>query len=211
MGSCNMEKNIALAGVCQAATLVQRIARQGDIDQAEFEASIRSIVITDPNNTEDVFGGTQQLKTGFVTLVAQLGNQPADKDAEVTRYIAAILGLERKLRKKPNSLNELGQRISQLQRQQTHLDLLDSQMMSNLASVYSDVVSPLGPKIQVAGNPTLLKQPAIQHKVRALLLAGVRAAVLWRQLGGQRRQILFNRRKILANAESTLRNINTLH
>ena len=86
------------------------------------------------------------------------------------------------------------------------MDLLfDSQILNNLASIYSDVISPLGPKIQVAGNPVQLKQANNQHKVRALLLAGVRAAVLWRQLGGQRRQILFTRRKILANAEHLLR------
>lgn len=211
MENNELEKNIALAGVCQAAVLVQKIARQGDYDESAFNASINSIVITDPEKTADVFGDIQQLKTGYTTLVAQLGNQPVEKDAEVTRYIAAILGLERKLRSKSGSLNELGERITQIQRQQSHLDLLDSQMMSNLASVYSEVVSPLGPKIQVAGNPAQLKQPTTQHKVRALLLAGVRAAVLWRQLGGKRRQILFSRRKILSSAEQTLRTINTLH
>ena len=43
------------------------------------------------------------------------------------------------------------------------MNLFDEQMISNLASVYVDVISPVGPKIQVAGTPALLKQNANQH------------------------------------------------
>ena len=198
------EKYLALAGVCQAAELVQQVARTGNADEKSFSASIQSIVVTDPKNTEHVFGELANMQLGLATLSHQLGNKPAEKDAEITRYIASILGLERKLAKNGKKMRELGERISHIQRQQTHLELLESQMINNLASVYSDVVSPIGPKIQVAGNPNQLKQSIIQHKVRALLLAGVRAAVLWRQLGGQRRQILFSRRKILTGAQTLL-------
>lgn len=205
------ETLLALAGVCQAAELVQQIARNGEADEKSFNASIRSIVVTNPDNTEQVFGEVGNMKLGLATLAHQLGNKPQEKDAEITRYIASILGLERKLAKKSKQMRELGERISQIQRQETHLELLESQMMNNLASVYSDVVSPVGPKIQVAGNPTQLKQTLIQHKVRALLLAGVRAAVLWRQLGGRRRHILFSRRKILNGAETMLHSLSPLH
>lgn len=209
----NKEQEIylALAGVCQAAELVQQVARSGEVDEKSFDASINSITVTNPQSTEQVFGEAANMKLGLATLSHQLGNKPAEKDAEITRYIAAILGLERKLAKNAKKMQELGDRIGQIQRQQTHLDLLESQMLNNLASVYSDVVSPVGPKIQVAGNPTQLKQSIIQHKVRALLLAGVRAAVLWRQLGGKRRNILFNRRKILSGAQNMLHNLTPLH
>jgi high frequency lysogenization protein len=81
--------------------------------------------------------------------------------------------------------------------------------MSNLASIYTDVVSPVTRKIQVAGDPEILKRTDTQHQVRAVLLAGVRAAVLWRQLGGKRRHILFSRQQILDSAEHTLHNIST--
>jgi high frequency lysogenization protein len=61
----------------------------------------------------------------------------------------------------------------------------------------------------VAGDPEILKRTDTQHRVRAILLAGVRAAVLWRQLGGKRRHILFSRQQILDSAEHTLNNIST--
>ena len=42
-----------------------------------------------------------------------------------------------------------------------------------------------------------LQQPNNAAKIRALLLTGIRAARLWRQLGGHRWQLLFSRRKLL--------------
>jgi high frequency lysogenization protein len=45
----------------------------------------------------------------------------------------------------------------------------------------------------VTGNPTYLQNTATADKVRALLLAGIRAAILWRQVGGQRWHLLFKR------------------
>lgn len=207
----DLDKALALAGVCQAATLVQQVARQGQTDAEQFQAIIGSIVVTEPESVEQVFGQAHNLKLGLETLVGQLGNDPARKDAEITRYVASILGLERKLQKTNGTLDALGERIGHIQRQLQHMALFDTQMITNLAAVYSDVVSPVAPKIQVAGTPAMLKQSSNQHKVRALLLAGVRCAVLWRQLGGQRRQILFSRRRILASAETILRQLNTLH
>ncbi|HCB09125.1 MAG TPA: lysogenization regulator HflD [Alteromonas sp.] len=203
-----IEKQLGLAGVCQAARLVQSIARTGEADKQAVEASLSSILVTDSDTTQQVFGQLENLKTGFQVIVAQLGDHNSKKDTELTRYIASVLGLERKLARNKKAMNELGERISHVQRQLAHMDFESPQILSSLASIYSDVISPLAPKIQIAGNPSCLSQPLNQHRVRALLLAGVRAAVLWRQLGGQRRQILFKRKAILRSAQQALRLMN---
>ncbi|KXI29913.1 high frequency lysogenization protein HflD [Paraglaciecola hydrolytica] len=197
-------RHLALAAVCQAAALVKQIARSGEMDHQAFECSIRSIAITDSSATLDVFGSVEQLNLGFSTLLKQLGHDDKAKDVEITRYVANLLALERKVTSNGKVMQQLGERISQIQRQQLHMDLLDSQMLSNLAAIYSDVISPVARKIQIAGSPALLKRSDNQHKVRAILLAGLRAAVLWRQLGGKRRQILFSRQSILSAAKSAL-------
>lgn len=199
------DQDLALAGVCQSAALVKAIARSGEANKEAIEASLSSILVTSPDTTQQVYGSLPNLKTGFTTLVAQLDNDNRMKDAEITRYIAAMLGLERKLNRHAKALNELSSRVSHVQRQLAHVDFENSQIISNLASIYSDVVSPLAPKIQVAGNPTYLSIESNQKKVRALLLAGIRSAVLWRQLGGKRRQILFNRKTVLQNGRNALR------
>jgi high frequency lysogenization protein len=203
------ESNIALAGLCQAAALVKQIARSNEFDSQALATSLNSIAITTSDNTEQVFGDVNHLALGYQTILSQLSNQSTNKDVEVTRYIANLLSIERKLSSSKNTMATLGERISNIQRQQLHLDITDSQMLSNLASIYTDVVSPIGRKIQVAGDPDILKRPDNQHRVRAILLAGVRAAVLWRQLGGKRRHILFSRQQILDSAQQTLNNIST--
>jgi len=204
----NIEKHLALAGVSQAATLVQQIARRGTVDKNAVEASLSSILVTDPDSPQQVFGQLSNLSVGYRTLVNQLSDKTSHKDTELTRYIASILGLERKLAKKPAAMSELADRISHVQRQLAHVDFDNTQIVSSLASIYSDIISPLAPRIQVAGNPEYLSQATHQHRVRALLLAGVRAAVMWRQMGGRRRQILFNRKSILNSATQALRLIN---
>jgi high frequency lysogenization protein len=204
----DFEKTLALAGVCQAAALVQQIARQGEPQEDAFEASIKSITVTSPEHPEEVFGSFDKLKLGYTVLVSQLSSKSKAKDAEVTRYVANILSLERKLARKKQSLNELAQRMGQIQRQAQHYGLLESNTLANLAGVYVDVISPIGPRVQVSGVPENLKQQHIQNKVRASLLAGVRAAVLWRQTGGKRRHILLNRKAILSTTELALEKIN---
>ena len=44
-----------------------------------------------------------------------------------------------------------------------------------------------------------------RHKIRALLLAGIRSARLWRQLGGHRWQLVISRRKLLKELYPMLR------
>ena len=205
------QSNIALAGICQAAALVKQIARSNEFDKTALETSLNSIAITNPQDTEQVFGDVSQLALGYQTILAQLGNQVEIKDVEVTRYIANLMAIERKLSSNKKAMAALGERISNIQRQQAHFDVTDSQMLKSLDSVYTDVVSPIGRKIQVAGDPNILKRPDNQQRVRAALLAGVRAAVLWRQLGGKRRYILFSRQQIVDSAKNTLKNINTSH
>ena len=205
------QSNIALAGLCKAAALVKQIARSHEFNKAALETSLNSIAITNPQDTEQVFGDVSQLKLGYQTILAQLGNQTENKDVEVTRYIANLMAIERKLSGNKKAMATLGERISNIQRQQAHLSVTDSQMLKNLDSVYTDVVSPIGRKIQVAGDPNILKRPDNQQRVRAALLAGVRAAVLWRQLGGKRRHILFSRQQIVKSAQQTLENINRSH
>lgn len=200
----NQMRQLALAGVCQAAALVKQIARAGDLNEVAFAASIGSITVTDPKDTIDVFGSFDNMKLGLTTLINQLSNDEQLKDVEITRYVANLLGLERKVSGNKKTLVELGKRVSHIQRQLNHLELLESQMLSNLAAIYSDVISPIGRKIQIAGSPALLKRADNQHKVRAVLLAGLRSAVLWRQLGGKRRHILFGRQSILRDAKSAL-------
>jgi len=101
----------------------------------------------------------------------------------------------------------MGQRLDQVKRQLHHFTINDDAVIANMASIYSDIISPLGAKIHVAGSPNQLQQQAVQQKIRTLLLAGVRAAVLWRQVGGKRRHLFFSRKALVKTAKQQLNRV----
>jgi len=203
------EQTLTFAVICQVAHLVQKLSKTGQVNEEDLTVLLRSITITSPDNTLEVYGGSlSNIKTGLELIVTHLGGKSQQRDPEFTRYIVSLLNLERQLNKKPKQLNLLGERIGKTNRQLEHFSITSETLLASFASIYSDIISPIGSRIQVSGEPTILKQTINQHKIRSLLLAGVRAAVLWRQVGGKRRKILFGRTKIVACAEKMLKEAN---
>jgi len=205
------EQTITFAAICQITHLVQKLSHTGQLSDEDLSVFLNSITVTSPNNTLDVYGANlANLQLGLSLVVKNLNGKEKTKDAEFTRYMVGLLNLERQLSKKPKSLQLLGERIIQVDRQLAHYEITSDTLLSSFASIYSDVISPLATKIRVTGDPVLLKQTINQHKIRALLLAGVRSAFLWRQVGGQRRKILFSRTKIVNSAEALLKEIENI-
>ncbi len=202
MANTLFDRTIAFASVCQSIKLVQDLARTGKCDNDALRTSLNSIIVTQPTSTIDIFEKEENLAVGLRTMVSVLDSSQTVN--ELTRYLINLLALDRKLSHRRDTLAQLGDRIETLQRQIEHFNLLDDQMISNLASVYLDTITPLGPRIQITGNPEQLQQSAIQNKIRALLLAGIRGAVLWRQVGGKRRQLIFSRKQLIEQAKIIL-------
>jgi len=206
------DQTITFAAICQIAQLVQQISRTGQVDEQDLAIMLNSLTITSPENTLAVYGGDiANVKSGFSVMINHLGDSSANnnkaKDPDLTRYIISLINLERKLTKKPKQLAKLGSRIEESKRQLEHFDITSETLAASFASIYSDIISPLGTRIQVKGEPEILKQPLNQYRIRALLLAGIRAAVLWRQVGGKRRNILFGRNKLVITAKQLLNTI----
>ncbi|MDT3281166.1 high frequency lysogenization protein HflD [Shewanella scandinavica] len=198
-----INRTMAFAGILQAIAQVQHLARHGELDNAELAASLNTILVTNPDNTADVYQDKIVLQKGYKLILNQLGDS-SQKDVEITRYLVGVLALERKLVRSNSGLGMLAERINQVNRQLHHFAITDEQVIANLASIYSDIISNLGPKIQISGNPVCLQRPIVQQKIRALLLAAMRSAVLWRQLGGKRRHLVFARKAIVDTAKNSL-------
>ncbi|MTD26251.1 high frequency lysogenization protein HflD [Erwinia sorbitola] len=201
---------LALAGICQSAHLVQQLAHQGHCPPDALNTSLKSLLDLNPSSTLAVFGNDEaNLQFGLETLLAVLNsNSRQGLGAELTRYTLSMMVLERKLHASKTALNELSNRIAQLDRQLAHYDLESETLLSAMAAIYVDVISPLGPRIQVTGSPTVLQNSLVQSKVRATLLAGIRAAVLWQQVGGGRLQLMFSRNRLVNEAKAILARLN---
>lgn len=82
-------------------------------------------------------------------------------------------------------------------------------LIEKLAELYTQTISTLTPRIMVNGDHGNLSNPTIAAKVRATLFAGIRSAFLWRQLGGNRWQLLFRRGKITNEAAQIIDSLHT--
>ena len=191
---------IALAGIFQSAALVVQVACQGNADSHAYEASIRSIFDTEPRDPPSVYGGTEGVRLGLNTLIDQL-SKPEKRNIELTRHVIAIIVLERKLARLPSMLRAIAAGIDKARQQAEHFSLFHENVIASLADLYISTISKLTPRIIVRGEHGHLSNPNNASKVRALLLAGIRSAVLWRQCGGNRWQLLLKRRQITSTAQ----------
>jgi len=193
---------LALAGIFQSARLVQQLAREGRTDNEALRASIQSILALDAPDVETVYGGARGVHLGLELLSTRLSGKTQPSDMEMARYVVALVQLEGSLRRRPAMLDAIRQGIDTARAQMKFFqndapaEDVHPLLMEKLAELYSQTISTLTPRIMVSGEHGHLNNPAIAAKVRATLLAGIRSAVLWRQLGGRRWQLLFARGKI---------------
>lgn len=198
------DQTLALAGVFQAAGLVRDIAHEGRADPTAVTTCVRSIFETNPINTEAVYAGVRNLRLGLDLMVKQVGEVRSPRSVELTKYVVSVLHLERQLAKNPAMLQRIGEGVEKARAQSAHFDITHENIFASLAGCYTDTISTLTPRIVVTGAQGHLSNPDIANKVRTLLLAAIRSAVLWRQCGGSRWQLVFGRRKIIETAKQFL-------
>ncbi len=193
---------IALAGVLQACRLVHEIAQLGRTDVPSIAASLASVFRIDADSAADVFDGIAKLRLGLETLLVQFDE--GRRDLALTRLVLGVLRIERRLSRNPRMLAELRAGIERIQRQADHFGVDHAQVHARLAELYVETLSTLRPRIIVHGNPQNLANAQLVEQIRALLLAGVRAAVLWRQVGGGQIRLLLRRREYTMLARGLL-------
>lgn len=187
-----MRQTLALAGVFQAAAVVDQLARHGQADERSWETLIRATIDTDPESFEAIYGGhPNNLRQGLEVLNAVVGRERSDP--AVLRYGFTLLLLMQKLRKQPAMLDTLGERLTRVQEQARHFGETHENVVASLGEIYQDTISTFRQRIVVQGEPSLLQQRMMPERVRTALLAGIRFALLWHQQGGRRWKLLVQR------------------
>lgn len=195
------ERTIALAGVFMAADLAKDLATRASCDNEDYITLMKSILVESPRTTLEVYGNdVANIRTGLIALQENLGQGSAIRDPDVVKYSMGLLIVERLLNKRRDDMTRIGLRIEEVQRQLQHFPIEHETIAANLAQTYRDTVSQLSFRILINGDQNYLSQNDITNKIRAILLAGVRAAVLWRQCGGSRWQLLWQRGKLVNSA-----------
>lgn len=198
---------IALAGLFQATRVVRQIATTGNSDSDDLTTALNSVLEMTPSKTIAVYGTLPQLEHGLEMLKGYFGGQAAKEDIEVTRYIASIIHLERQLSKNKEMLDLIKNSIMRIQQQSQHFPPPHENIIAAIADLYSNSISQLNPKIVVHGEEEYLSVNVNANKVRALLFAAIRAAVLWRQCGGNRWHFIIHKSKIQRCAVNLLEQV----
>jgi high frequency lysogenization protein len=200
------DRAVALAGVYQAAYLVHQIATRGLCESAALESSLQSVFRIDAPSVEAVFGDLGGVVTGLSVLKKQLSERQSDS-IQITKYVVSLLHLERKLDARADLVEAIRSGIRATAQQTEQFHPTHETVISRLADLYKNTISTLEPRIVVQGEQGHLNNPDNANKVRAILLAGIRAAVLWSQCGGSRWQILFRRTALYSEAERLLNSL----
>lgn len=196
-------QTIALAGIAQAAALVQQLATTGTADTAAMEASIGSVLKIDSDSVIDVYGSLAGIKLGLEQLNQQMTGYKMN-NPEQARYSASLVFLENQLAGRAEMLKTIQIGVEKAQAQTEHFGLLHENVLANLGDIYVNTISKLQPRIMVNGETEYLSRSDIANKIRACLLAGIRSAILWKQCGGSRWKFLFYRKKIQAELQILL-------
>lgn len=200
-------QTIALAGLAQACLSVQQLATTGTADSILVETNLNSLLKIDSDGVLDIYGDLEQIKVGLEQLDKQLAARTI-ADPEQARYAASIVFLERQLAKRPDMLDKISTGISLAQAQSESFGgVMHENVVANLGDVYHSTISTMPPRIMVNGKEEYLGLPNTVNKIRALLLSGIRAAILWRQCGGAKWKFLFFRHKLRLEIEFLLRSI----
>lgn len=222
-------QNIALAAVAQCAALVHQIASLGEAPEFELVASINPLLIVNPDSIDDIYPNLSDLSLGLRSLQDIFSNDRAKENSEIVRYTLGMILLRNKLTGNRTMQSAVRQRLSGIERlvviepgldldpdlnPELHSDLNNTKLNQNhtfeqLARLYQDTISTLPYRIQVQGKIENLKNENIANRIRALLLGGIRSAVLWYQLGGRRWHLVFYRKRVQETAGNIRRKLLT--
>ncbi len=195
------ERTIALAGIFQNCHQVQQLASKGRVDPYYMDIAVQAILNTNPDNSLSIFQGISGIRDGLGLISQQLGHANTPRDMDLTRYSISVLFLANKLLKDKVMLKKLSSGIEKAQGQVAHFGHDHTNIYASLGGLYADTISQLQPRIMVSGESEILNNSDNANKIRTLLLASIRSAVLWQQLGGSRWQLLLKRKKIVATAK----------
>jgi high frequency lysogenization protein len=193
---------LGLAGVFQAVRCALALAREGRCDEDAAEISVRSVFRIDAADAAEVYGGVANLRIGLADMLEQIDG--GQRDPSVTRIVATVLHLARKLDRRTAMQDAIREGIHGAERGAAAMGFRHDGVIERLAELYVGTISTLRPRVLVQGNCLYLTQASNVARIRALLLAAIRSAVLWRQSGGSNLKLMMHRRRVADTARTLL-------
>ena len=200
-------QTLALAGMFQAVTLVDELALHGSFESESFDCSLDSLFTIDAASTEDAIGGSARLVRGFEAMGDYLGGQSKSPGRNVAYYLLSILKISAQVLRDPALSKELLDGLKKIETNARDFEMSRTSVINKIDGLYQDKISSLNPRILVRGEQNYLRNADNAARIRVLLLAGIRAAVLWQQLGGSKWNLFWSRKKYVSTAARFLHRV----
>jgi len=188
------KQTLALASLLQSSALVHQLASTGTCDTQSNRASLSSIV-NQSHNIEDIFTSPEDLNVGLNSLKEILDSKTKSVQS-ILLYAMSLISLEKKLMRQSPLLKKISNEIDFINKQE-FFEIHHSNSIARLAELYKNTLGSLSPTIMVKGEQIYLSNQHTANHIRALLLAGIRAASLWKSLGGKTWHLALNKKKTL--------------
>ena len=197
-------KIIALAGAQQSLCAVQDIAWTGNYSQTDIDVCLQSIFIRDPDDYLEVFGNIENIQSGLRALRTSFKDKRNKEAVERTRYMVSLMLLSKKIQPDDSASQQIGTTLSLLDEAAADFANQRDYIIERLAQLYQNTISNLTPRIIVYGKPEILDNQENAAAIRALLLASLRAIVLWYQAGGSQLNLLTGKSRYLQHIDNLL-------
>lgn len=196
------DRVLALAGLVQALAQVRRIADTGQAHADVLATALDSVFRIDAGSAAEVYGGVRPLHNGLMLLRDYF--QGAMPDEQLPRLALAVIQLERRFVRDDDMVHRVLDGIRAQSDSAERLGTSHPDVLNALGALYADTLSHLRPRVLVQGNPHYLGQAPVVAEVRAVLLAAIRSAVLWRQVGGSPWDFLLRKRAMGSAVQALL-------
>jgi high frequency lysogenization protein len=200
-------QTLALAGMFQSAVLIEQLAYKGEVNQAAFDCSVDSLFAFNAENTLEIFGDVFGLNRGMQALTNHLGGRGQASGKNLAYYIMSMMKVSTNLLKDEAMANRLQNELQTIQQQSIDFEMSRNNTINKIDGLYQNTISKAQSKVIIRGEQIYLSNNDTAAKVRTLLLAGIRAAVLWHQLGGSKWKLIISRKKYVESAKRFMSNL----
>jgi high frequency lysogenization protein len=198
------KRTMALAGIFQATELVRQAANHGTWSGYAADTCLDSLLAIEADTVDEIYGSASHLRLGAETLISVL--QGDRRYMESLGYAVSIMQLENNFRKKQAMQAHIGTELLSIgdYDDDTEIHEIKDLQAKKIAELYTKTISTISPRIVINGRPQHLQVDRTVNWIRTLLFSSLRSAVLWRQMGGGRFNLMFGRKKMLEQAQALL-------
>lgn len=183
-----------MAAILQSCDLVRQLALRGEANPYQVRPLLHSLFVFDANNTSEIYGDLRLLDNGYKRFHQYLNNEISVTEKELLQYTLRVLFISKMLIKRDDYSNVIRTRLEQLNYSSDEsFENNWRNLPKEINEIYKITASNLDQRIEVRGDKLHLENPQTAARVRTLLLASIRAGILWHQLGGSKWSLFFNR------------------